>query len=155
MGKGQQGGKKKSRCIWTFWDLLSLLDLNQGSFPVSLCTPHYSTLVQWYTHTEETRVQSEAGHRHKQPTWMRPTPLWHKLRAPHREPSFSTFLMRESSVGILTYLHLDAHSSQPPRSHMYHIPEEDEQYSGLKAKTQLCCHLLCIMKQPGMIVLQN
>ena len=107
------------------------------------------------THTEETGVQSEAGHRHKQPTWMRPTPLWHKLRAPHREPSISTFLMRESSVGILTHLGLDAHSSQPPRSHMYHIPEEDEQYSGLKAKTQLCCHLLCIMKQQGMIVLQN
>lgn len=138
-----------------FWIYSLFLISTRAHFQYLSALLTTAPLVQWYTPAEETGVQSEAGHRHKQPTWMRPTPLWHKLRAPHREPSFSTFLMRESSVGILTHLALDAHSLQPPRSHMYHIPEEDEQYSGLKAKTQLCCHLLCIMKQPGMIVLQN
>ena len=107
-----------------FCYLLSSLDLSQGSFPSSP-NPSLSR-----AHTEEKGCGQKQGTDVTNPQVYETFTLPHKHRATHGEPS------------RLQFPHEKVRSPQPPGSHMYHIPEKDEQYSGLEVITQLCCHLL-------------
>lgn len=124
------------------------LDLSQGSSSLSFKTHHFtpwSTAHKLKTSVKRRGTDGSNGTNVTNPSgWELCLTNTFSTSEPTRP---FAFLWGIHTQEFLYSCVLDAYSAQRT-SDMYHIPEKDEQYSGLKMITWLCCYSLGIMNMP-------